>query len=196
MTVSWVDVENAVQGVIVRCSGLAADRVTWGYQNVNETERDHVVINFDGARGIGVDRVHATQDLTRANGQEIAQEVRGLREAPLEIAAYTAGLNGDSAARQLCERIRTRLRLDTSIFDLRRAQVSIFDKSAPIQWRPYIPSTEYRGYAVLPVRCYVPITAAIEYVGYIARVRGMVYPAGYVGPSGATGLAFDSAQAP
>lgn len=189
---SWADIENAMHAVVVRNSGLESDRVTWAYQNVNETELDHVVLNFLGAQSIGIDRISTTQDLTRPNGQEIAQEVKGVREVPLEIHCYTTAVTGDAAARQLAERIRSKFRLDTSVFDLRRVQVSVFDTGQPIQWVPYIPAADFRGRAVLTVRCYVPLKDCIEYVGYIARVTGRFFPVGWSGASGSSGCAFDS----
>lgn len=191
---SWSDVENAVHLVVTRASGLDPDRVTWSYQSVNETEFDHIVINFGAVLGIGVDRIKTTQNLSRPNGQEIMQEVRGVREVSLDLEAYTSAVTGDAAARQLLETVRSKLRLESNIFELRRVQMSIFDASAPVQWVPYIPSARFRGRATLNLRCYIPVMDAREYVGYIARVRGYFYPTPWTGPSGSSGVAFDSAS--
>jgi hypothetical protein len=193
---SWVDVEDAVHRVVVRAGGLDADKVTWSYQNVNETENSHVVLNFGGMRAIGIDMIKQQDDTTRPNGQEVGQQVVGIREVELGIDCITDATHGESSARFLAERIRTNLRLETNILDLRRVQLSVFDTSAQIVWVPDIKPVRFRGRASLSVRCYAPTPTVIEYVGYISRIRGTFYPDGWLGHSGASGVNFDSDNAP
>lgn len=189
---SWVDVENAMQSVIKLTSGLGDESVTWGYQNKNEPELDHVVIQFGGAQAIGIDRILNSQDLSRPNGQEMMQQVIGVREVPFEFQCYTADVTGDDAAHRMAERIRTGFRLESVKATLRRVSLTVFDNSSPVNYLPYVPSASFRGRAVCTVRCYVPVMDCIEYVGYIARVRGTIYPVGWQGISGASGFTFDS----
>lgn len=191
--VSWEDVENAVQAAVVAASGMDQDKVTWSYQNVNEPELDHVTISFGGEIMIGVDHIKTTYDATRPNGQEIKQEIQGVREVSLEIACFTTTTSGSAAARRLLELTRTRLRLDTIRYGLKQAGLSVFDPG-PVNWIPDIPSARFRGRAVCSIRCYLPVTDCLEYVGYIARIRGTFFPIGWHGgPGGASGIAFDSA---
>lgn len=188
---SWVDVENALQFAVARASGYTTDRVFWSYQNVNEPELDHIKIHLGGEKVVGIDRLHITQDLARPNGQEIKQEVQGVREVPFEIECFTADTLGDLAARRVLELTRTKLRLPDVRSRLRKAGVAPFDLG-DVSYVPDIPSADFRGRAVCTVRCYVPVSDCIEYVGYIARVRGTIFPVGFVGGHGASGIPFDS----
>lgn len=188
---SWADIENAMQFGVSRASGFPSDRVFWTYQNVNEPELDHITIGFGGEQTIGIDRLNITQDLYRPNGQEIAQEIQGVREVPFEIECFTSATLGDFAARRVLELTRTKLRLPDVRRRLRLAGVSPFDPG-PVSYVPDIPSAEFRGRATCTVRCYVPVMDCVEYVGYIARVTGTVFPRGWIGgQSGASGLPFD-----
>ena len=190
---SWKDIEDAMHGVVVRSSGLSPDRVLWGYQDFNEPPHSYVAMHFGGMQGVGIDRIHTTQDLTRPNGQEIRQQVVGIRKVPFEFQCFSESTNGDGTAREIAEQIRSKFRLDTSTYALQKVQVSVFDNSAPINYVPYIPAANFRGRATCVVWCYVPLMDCYEYVGYIARVRGMMFPRPWVGPSGASGFSFDSA---
>lgn len=185
-----------MQAAVVRASGYTADRVTWSYQNVNEPALDHVVITFGGSIAIGQDWIRNNQDLTRPNGQEIRQDIHGVREVPFNLEVFTADTSGDSAARHVAEQIRTKMRLDSVRTGMRRAGVTPFD-SGPVSYVPDIPTANFRGRAVCALRCYVPVIDCSEYVGYIARVRGTVYPTGLIAaPSGFSGYAFDTNNAP
>jgi hypothetical protein len=186
---SWEDIENAVQSVIAKASRLPVEQVVWSYQDVNEPTLDHLIITFGGAIAIGVDRVKTSQDLSRPNGMEIRQQVCGVREVPLELEAFTSATTGSTAARHLVETIRSRLRLDSMRAELNRAGISVFD-SSPVNWIPYIPSAQFRGRATCTLRCYVPVIDAVEYVGYIARVRGTAHVTG--GQRGTVDVPFDS----
>ena len=188
---SWIDVENAVQRAFVMASQLADQRVTWAYQDVNEPAQTHVVLNFGGDVVVGLDRVQITTDLTRPNGQEIKMEVKGVREVPLEVEVFTDDTSGDYSARRLADQIRTRLVLPSVRDTMARVGVTPFDPG-PINWIPDPPVGRYRGRAHFTVRCYAPVMDAFEYVGYIARVKGMIFPVGWRGVSGVSGFAFDS----
>ena len=192
----WEDIEDAIQRVIVRSSGLDADKVTWSYQSVNEPANDHITLNFGGLRAIGVDIIRNDQDLSRSTGQEIGQSIKGLREMNLEIECFSSATNNETAAKYIAELIRTNLRLETNIYDLRKVQVAMFDTSGVINWIPDIPSVKFRGRAALTVRCYLPAPTVVEYVGYISRIRGTFFPVGWQGISGASGVNFDSNEAP
>lgn len=178
-----------MQRAVAKASGLTADRVTWSYQSVNEPSLNHIVINFGGEKVIGIDRIHTTQDLTRQNGMEIKQEVQGVREVPFNLECFTTATSGESAARRLLELTRSKLRLDSIRYGLRKAGVSPFDPG-PVDYVPDVPATKFRGRAVCMIRCYVPVTACFEYVGYIARVVGTIFPQGLIGTP--TSYPFDS----
>lgn len=189
---SWEDVENAMQSAISRASGYAADRVFWSYQNVNEPRLDHITITFGGEMVIGIDRIRNSQDLTRPNGQEMKQEIEGVREVPFELSCFTSATSGDAAARRIVELTRTRLRLSDIRVPLKRAGITPFDPG-PVHYIPDIPNTTFRGRATCTIRCYVPVTDCAEYTGYIARIRGTVFPIGILPEiSGETGIPFDS----
>ena len=197
MAFRWEDIEDAIQRVVVRSSGLDADKVTWEYQSLNEPNNDHVTLNFGAMRAIGIDIVRSDEDLFRPNGQEIGQSIKGIREMTLEIECFSSATNSETAAKYIAELIRTNLRLETNIIELRKVKVAIFDTQGTINWIPDIPSVRFRGRAILSVRCYLPAPAVIEYVGYISRVRGTAIVSALNGPSGATGsFNFDSNEAP
>lgn len=192
---SWVDIENAMHSAIVRASGYPAERVIWSFQNINAPTEDYIEINFGGAISIGQDWIRNKQDLNRPNGQEIRQDIHGVREVPFDVSVFTSDTTGDAAARHVADLVRTKLRLDSVRSGMRKAGVSPFDAS-PVSWVPDIPNADFRGRAAFTQRCYVPVIDCFEYVGYIARVRGTVYPSGLYGYSGqATAYAFDSLRA-
>lgn len=192
---SWADIENAMQEAVVRASGFPSERVFWSYQNRNAPPQDYILVHFGGPIAIGLDWVRQDQNLTRPNGQEIRQVVSGVRECAFDVTVFTADTLGDAAARQVAETVRSRFRLSSVRYGMRKAGVSPFD-SGPVEYVPDIPSADFRGRAVVSIRCYVPLLDCVEYVGYIARVRGVAYPTGLVGYTGqATGFPFDSLQA-
>lgn len=184
---SWVDVEEAMQAAIVKASGYSPDQVVWSYQNVGEREMPYVRIHFGGELMVSQDRIDTTIDLTRPRGEEIKQEVQGVREVPFELEVFTEEILGDAAARRMCEKIRTKLRLDSIRGVLRRAKVVPFDPG-PVGYVPDIPGANFRGRANCTIRCYVPTMDCIEYVGYIALVRIRAVVAGWTGPSGSSGI--------
>ncbi len=188
--VSWVDIENAMQTAISKASGFTADKIIWSYQDFNEPALDHVVITFGGEIAIGQDWIRLTQNLNRPNGQEIKQDIRGVREVPFQIEVFTSAIYGDSAARRVAELIRTKLRLPDVRYGLRKAGISPFD-SDPVQYIPDIDSANFRGRAIVNVRCYVPVMDCFEYCGYIARVRGWIHPTGMLAVSGTSGFPFN-----
>jgi hypothetical protein len=189
--VSWSDVEDAVQAAVVAASRLPDGQVVWSYQNVNEPQIPHAIINFEGPIVVGIDRLQTSTDLTRAAGQEIKVEVKGVREVVLGLEFFTPQTIGDSAARQLGSITCTRLRLPSIRPGLQQAGLGLFDPG-PVNWIPDIPSAGFRGRARADIRCYVPVTDCLEYVGYIARVAGTIYPSGLVGSYGASGIPFDT----
>jgi hypothetical protein len=198
---SWEDIESAMTDAVVTASGYPSGQVLWSYQNVTEPQLDFIVIHFGGERTLGVDRVCISTDLGRPNGQEIKQEIRGVREVPFTFTVYTSDRTGEAAARRVAEKIRTKLRLPSIRYSLRAVGLSPFDPG-PVQYVPDVPSTDFRGRAICTVRCYIPVLDCIEYTGYIARVvgtfvalgAGPLYPSGYTGTfdslraSGATGF--------
>lgn len=186
---SWADIENATQRAIQLASGFNSDNIIWSFQNKNAPALDYIVLTFGGEIAIGQDWIRITQDLNRPNGQEIKLDVRGIREVPLQIEVFTSAVYGDQAARRVAEMIRTKLRLDSVRHGLRVAGLSPFD-SDPVQWVPDIATANFRGRAVLNVRCYVPVMDCYEYVGYIASVRGFIMPTGAIQYSGTSGISF------
>lgn len=188
---SWADIEDATHKAIRLASGYASDQVFWSHQNFNAPTLDYVLLTFGGELALGQDWIRITQDLTRPVGQEIKLDVRGVREVPLQIEVFTSDVYGDSAARRVAEMIRTKLRLDGVRHGMRRAGISPFDSDS-VQWIPDIPTANFRGRAVLTVRCYVPVIDCYEYVGYIATVRGLIFPSGVAQYSGSSGISFSA----
>jgi hypothetical protein len=184
---SWEDVQDAVHEAITRASGYPAEKVIWSYQSTNERSLAHVRINFGGESVIGQDRIKTTTDLTRPAGQEIKQEVIGVREVPLDVEVFTSETVGANAARHVAAQIRTKIQLDSIRGVLKSANVSCFD-SGPVSWVPDIPAVSFRGRALVTLKCYVPISDCEEYTGYIARVTGTMTVSGFFVASGATGV--------
>jgi hypothetical protein len=172
--VSWVDVQDAMHASIVQASGYPKDSVVWSYQNVGERDMPYVRIHFGGETMVdGLDWIKRTTDLTRPRGQEIKQEVQGVREVPLMFEVFTSETLGDTAARRVAERIRAKMLLESIRDRLARANVVAFGSSG-VEYLPTIYGANFRGRAVCTLRCYVPVMDCYEYVGYIARVRGTV----------------------
>lgn len=189
---AWEDIEDAMHAAIVKASRLPAGQVAWSYQNVDEPQLDHITILFGGAIPLGIDRVHTSTDLTRPNGQEILQEVRGVREVPFTLTCFTSAVTGSTAAQRLAELTKTRLRLPDIRYPLRKVGLSPFDPGI-VNYVPDIPSTKFRGRAVCTIRCYVPVADCNEYTSYIARVKGLIVASGLASSSyGASGFAFDT----
>lgn len=191
---SWEDIEDAVQSAVVLSSGFPDGQVSWSYQDIGERTLDHIVIKFGGEMVIGVDRLDTSYDATRAAGQEIKQEIKGVREVPLEIQCFTAAVIGSTAARRVCELVRTKLRLPDIRYRLKRVGISPFDLG-PVSYVPDIPSVQFRGRATCTIRCYVPVQDCIEYTTYIERIRGTIIAFGGGTTAGiATGysIGFDS----
>jgi hypothetical protein len=186
---SWADIENAVHKAVCLASGYAAEQVIWSFQDYNAPTLDYINLTFGGELALGQDWVRITQDLTRPAGQEIKIDIRGIREVPLQIEVFTSDVHGNDSARRVAEMVRTKLRLDGVRHGLRRAGLSPFDSDS-VQWVPDIPTANFRGRAVLNVRCYVPVMDCYEYVGYIARVRGHIFPSGVMSYSGTSGIPF------
>ncbi len=184
---SWQDIEEAMQLAIVQASGYGKDSVVWSYQNKGERTMPYVRIHFGGETAIGMDWERLSTDLSRPRGQEIRQAIHGVREVPLTIEVFTAPVLGDQAARRVCERIRTKLWLESIRTRLRKAKVVPFD-STGVEYAPDIPSANFRGRALCTLRCYVPVQDCEEYVGYIANVNVGVFPRNWTGLSGASGF--------
>lgn len=192
---SWEDIENAVHKAVCLASGYASDKVVWSFQNYNAPTLDYINLTFGGEIALGQDWIRITQDLTRPAGQEIKLDVRGVREVPLQIEVFTEDVYGNSAARRIAEQVRTKLRLDGVRYGLRKAGLSPFDSDS-VQWVPDIATANFRGRAVVTIRCYVPVMDCYEYVGYIATVRGRIMPTGAMSYSGSSGFAFTGTVGP
>lgn len=188
---SWVAIEDAMHSAVVAASGLAASKVYWSYQDRSEDEGDFVVISFGGEIPVGQDWIHRTTNLLRPNGQEILEQVQGVREVPFQIECYTDAVLGENSARRRAELIRSSFRLSSVRGRMRKAKISPFD-SEMVSYVPDILTVKFRGRATVTIRCYVPVIDVYDYVGYIARVRGVIYPSGLASPTGATAYLFDS----
>lgn len=188
---SWEDVELATWIAVVAASGFPPGQVAWEHQNANEPALDHLSMSFGTLQTIGIDRVATSQDLTRAPGQEIQQQIKGVREVSLELECFTSSVLGDAAARMVLEMVRSRLRLPSIKGQLRKAGLTPFDPG-PVLWVPDIPSAQFRGRASCSIRCYTPVQVYAEYCGYIATINGTftAYGANSSGPSGAAQIPF------
>lgn len=189
---TWEDIERAIHTAIVAASRLGASSVIWAYQDVGAPAETYIKLSLGGETGIGQDRIESIYDGSRPRGSEFRQVVRGLREMPLELEAFTSEVYGERAARRVLEVTRTRLQLDTIRAGLNRTSISMFDLSGSVGWIPDIPSARFRGRATLTIRCYVPVLdeAAEEAVGIIETVTGRVVPSGALLYSGMTGFPF------
>lgn len=188
---SWEDIENAAQKAVALASGYATDQVIWSYQNFNAPTLDYIVLTFGGDIQVGQDWIRITQDLTRTN-EEIKLDVNGVRETSLTVEVFTTDVYGNGAARRIAEQVRTKMLLDGIRHGMRKAGLTPFD-SGPVQWVPDIPTANFRGRAVVDLRCYTPVQNCYEYVGYIARVRGHIFPSGVASYSGTSGIAYSFA---
>jgi hypothetical protein len=173
MSASWLFVMDTLQRAVAQGSNLAANQVVWKWQNAGARPQDYIVISVGALQTMGQDWVETNTDLARPNGQEVQALVRGVREMPFEIEAFTTATADPNAAIFLAEQVRTSLLLPSirSMLDL--AEVSPFDPG-PVQYVPEVVAVRFRGRATCTVRCYVPAPVVVEYVGYIAHVNGTV----------------------
>jgi hypothetical protein len=180
---SWAAVRDAIQGVIVTASGLAASQVIWQYQSANEPPMDdahgnaYIALSLSSPIGIGIDGIVATTDLSRPAGQEIKLAVNGVREITLTIEVYTNAVVSsaiEADALEIAERIRTSFTLPSIMDALAAVQVATFDTQQPVQYVPAVVAVAFRGRAVYEVRCYLPAPAVADYIGYIAKATGTI----------------------
>lgn len=170
-SITWEDIENYIQGAMVKATGFTAEKVVWKYQNRNAPAMNYATIDLTSVITIGEDRVRYSQDLTRPNGQEIKQTITGQREVSLDLEIFSSTVTGSNSARALMEKTRTSLRLPAIKYSLRRGGIAPFDLGT-VGYINDIPTVNFRGRAVCSIRCYVQMPEIVEYCGYIARVRG------------------------
>lgn len=195
---SWDDAADAIQRAIVQSSGLATGKVIWKDQNVAAPSGDYIAIRFGSMSPVGLESTRTKQDLTRPLGQEIKIQPSGEYEVTLDIECFTTVSHSSSqtSALTICARVLAGFSLPTVKTILSSQGVTVFDVGVG-QWIPDIPNTRFRGRAIATVRAYVPapvMAPVADYVGYISRITGRIYPTGWSGPSGSSGIIqFDSA---
>lgn len=165
--------EDAFFSALQRASGLPSDNVVWSFAARDQPGLPYLTLNLGMSDTIGIDYIKTTVDETRAAGQEIKQEVKGIREVSLELQAFTAAVSNDGSARDLLERTKAGLTLPSVGAILRTVGVSTFDPG-PVNYIPAVVSAGFRGRAVCSVRCYMPAPSVAEYAGYIERVTGTI----------------------
>ena len=173
---AWAQIRTALSVAIGRASGFDDQHILWGYQNRNAPAMDYIELALSGTENPGQDGVVTSTDLTRVAGQEIRSETIGFREMTLTVQVFTRSvvdsIDDGHDALAVAELIRSSLILEGIRNQLARVGVSFLGLAAPVNYLPTIVSVGFRGSAVLEIRCSVPAIAAVEYGGYIARVRG------------------------
>lgn len=172
---NWDDVGDALLKAVRLASRLEQDQVIWKHQNYNAPAEDYVAIQLQGAVTIGIDSLKQTYSAARPRGQEFKIEVRGTREATLEIEFFSTGtVSGRSvSALSGCAQIVAGLRLPSVRHVLQQQQIAAFDPGV-VRWIPDVPNTGFRGRAACSVRCYIPAPTVEEYAGFIERMSGDV----------------------
>lgn len=171
---SWQAIEDAIQVAIAAAAGVPSDRVIWEYQNSNQPLLDYIAIALGGVLAeVGQDGLETSTDLARPAGQEIAIDVIGVREAQLQVVAFSTATVGDGAARAIAEKVRTSLRLPSIRDALAAVGVSVFDHGS-VSYVPEIVAIGFRGRSTLDMRCYLLAPTAREYLGYIASAGGVL----------------------
>lgn len=179
---SWDDVGNAIQQAVARAANLTDDKVIWKDQDYSAPGTDYATVRLGGPLPRGIDYIQTYVDETRPLGQEVELRATGRREVPLEIEFFTGqAVSGKStSALQRAASFCLALTLPTVRGILAAQDVVPFDPGAP-QWIPDVPSTKFRGRAVVTVRCRMPAPTASEYTGFIERVSGTVNATGPTG---------------
>lgn len=173
----WTEVRDAIQGAVVRASGLAADKVIWKPLNAGSPPLNYVALGLSGLMTHGIDYILSSTDLGRPDGEQIKLEVKGDREVILEIECFTASTADSSDALALAEKIRTSFTLPSIQALLDAADVSPFD-FPPVDYAPDVPNTTFRGRSMARIHCYVPPEAVFEYTTWIESVSGIVTVSG------------------
>lgn len=178
---TWDQRMAGIQQAIALASGLDASKIVWGFQNVNAPSPPYISLSLGSLITRGQDYIRTTYSASRPAGQEIQQEVKGLREMMLNISVF-ADVQVGSVAKMpfgsgssagLAELIKSALLLPSVRDTLRNVQVSPFGPGA-VQSILGIAGMAFRGRALLPVRCYVPAVAAVAYTTYIQTVSASV----------------------
>lgn len=170
---SWTEIQNAVQEQFAIAGGLPADKVIWQFQNADRPTYPYAALTIGTILTVGQDYVETTYDAARLPGQEIKQEVRGMRDVALELEVFTGPTVGDNAAVFIAERIRTALLLPSVREPLFVAGIAPFDPG-PVQYLPTISQIKFQGRATCTIRCYMGVQDVAEYTTYIARVSGTI----------------------
>jgi hypothetical protein len=173
MSITWEDIEDRIHEAVVRATGFADDRVVWKWQDADAPALDYATVDLGVPVAVGEDRIRYQTDLTRPQGQEVKQTIRGTREVALELEVFCSAPRGNNSAKAVMARTQMALRIPSIKHLLRLGGLSVFDLGVP-GYVNDIPTVNFRGRATCSMRCYVVLPEVVEYCGYIARVRGTV----------------------
>lgn len=184
MPITWTQTRDAIHAAIVSASGLAASKVVWGFQDVDERALDYVSMSLGASTTVGQDWIRANYDAGRP-GNEFELSTQGTREVALQLQVFssaTVSATGAVDALERAERVKGCLRLPTTRALLDAVAVVPFDPG-PVQYVPEVVQVGFRGRATLDVRCYMPAPVFAEYTTYIATISGTISVDGGAGPA-------------
>lgn len=96
--IAWTQIENALHTWIRTASGLAADRVLWGAQNIERPTAPWISLRVTAIARVGQDWTDREIAAVPTPGAEIVYQVRGCREAQLSIQCF----GGDATGASMC----------------------------------------------------------------------------------------------
>lgn len=162
------DVETAVQNAVEAATGLDDAHVIFADQNIGEPARPYILLRF--GEGVPVQTLESHEhDGAAAVGQEIRMQASELLDLLLEVQSFTDDTHGNAQAVVVLEAVRRKLKLPTARDALRAAGLVPY-AIGPVRNLAELDDTEFKGRALLEVRCYLVQTSE-ERTGYIATVE-------------------------
>lgn len=150
---NWEAVEDALQAIVVRLTGLPGERVIWETQGGPRPEGAFVSLRLDGTDSPGWEGERRQRDAEDPQpGADLVLEVAKQAESTLTLVAYSGrDVIGDASASVMLRRVRNGLDLASVTEELDEAGVSIFAVGT-VQTIPSFLNTGFEGRATLDAR--------------------------------------------
>jgi hypothetical protein len=175
---TWDAVEAALVAWVRAATGLGADAVYLGNQNVTSRfPGPMAVVTVGTLLSVGADdELRWDFDAGRPAGAEVVFKTNGWRTCTCTVAFLAPGTTGSGTARGLAIQAQAALRLPSARTALNTAGVGVWSEG-DVRWVPLVDSGQWFGQAVLEVALVLKAEAS-EATGYIStyEATGTVSP--------------------
>jgi hypothetical protein len=165
-------VENALQALVARATGIPGARVVWEDQKADRPTKPFCTLELDGDTSPSTSDEQVTSDApVPAPGADLVLATRVHAEFTLTVRAFTDSITGSGSARVLLRKVRNAFGLDAEIEALDLAGVAVVDRGS-VQQVTAVLETKAESRAQVDVRFRVAdgaeqITTWIETVGEV-----------------------------